>query len=955
MPNEPQNIPETSAIRGIKYLSCQGGGMKGIGYVGAIRELDNLGVLPQLEEVAGSSAGGFLALMLAIGCTPEELEAEMLGMDFRSFQDKRNLGWIEASKIKQLLKGGEDLLGGSPEKIGKLVKVVSGAEKIEDVAGLALGSELGLWEGEALTHYLANLVARKTGNPNITFAELAALAKANGSPFKKLILTGSNLKTGKLEYYSAEDTPDRPIIQAARISASFPGAYKPVILEDGDERVDGGLLENLPDVFNKPPYLTPDATNEKNGNKYAFALSFTSAKEKEKPEKITSLVGLGLAMYSAKMTEAPLAAKYGDNIAFIDTVGMGTLDFDATDAQKQLLIGSGVDSVKSAFQNILIREKEAEIAFNRLPIEELMRIKVALIEKNKENINIEEREKNKEILVNITKELSFRVENKIISKDHDSVVTYELLEKLENAAEKKFAKKKIISEEALSEQQLSEICLEKRQRLAEVTLQLTDDLRQLELSKAALELDREYIVKKYKENDFNNDIVKELNELKRLEDAINKYLPTKMNQENESETLLNLKTEKEKLYAELIKKYAEGDSKDTALAALLKDIRADSEKSSFKIPTSEQELRVYCLKDIQACETYIRAVKREFEVNTSETNVFLQYKPMLKEKNDKASSYSSLIRLNTELDKNIKKRTTLLTKTNHYLLKKAPKFERAILGFSKAVAFVSFVTWLPLGIPAVTLAKAASHFSSSPEAKATAEGVIDFFKLTDVDSDHRLRRLRDQTSKFVKKMNEDYAYADKSEITYLHKLHELYLEKSGLKIEDIFVKNPGESLEEYKERIVEETAKLYRKTREFTVIGDTAIPNMAVESPSRVAENFENFKKIMVRDVNTAIANEAEMLKIKKIDPKSREARNSRVLKKQLALKVESEQYLHEQILRSKVKKFDEPDRVALQSTFLAKRKKHHGVAHGKVQDLGDVESTVKSNKPKKPRPGSLN
>jgi predicted acylesterase/phospholipase RssA len=969
MPNEPalegvsainpKDVPETSSLRGIKYLSCQGGGMKGIGYVGAIRELDNLGVLPQLEEVAGSSAGGFLALMLAIGCSADELEAEMLGMDFRSFQDKRDLGWIEASKIKQLLKGGEDLVGGSPEKMGKLVSGVSIAEKVEDVVGLALGSELGLWEGEALTHYLANLVARKTGNPNITFRELAALASVNGSPFKKLTLTGSNLTTGELEYYNAENTPDRPIIQAARISASFPGAYKPVILEDRQVRVDGGLLENLPDVFNQPPYVPPDAKNAEGGNKYAFALSFTS-KEKEKPKKIKTVIDLGVAMYAAKTTEAPLAAKYGDNIAFIDTVGIGTLDFDATEIQKQALVVSGANAVRSAFQKVLTREKETQEKepsdpFKGFSIEELMRIKVSLAERNKEKekISIEEYEKNENTLIEISRALNSKVEDKEVSIEHGSVVTQDLLAQLETEAKQKFSKKKRINAAQLTDQKLSDICAEKRKVLAEITRQLTDDLRQLSLSKAALQLDRDHLVRKYRENDFKNDFVKELNELKRLEDVINIHLSKPEANKDKPETLLRLKAEKETYYQTLVTKYERGDSKDTVLAAFFKDIRVDSKKPSFKIPTSEQELRVYCLKDIHACKEYIQAIKTELESKTSESQLLLQYQRIGKERSDKVSSYSPLIRLNTELDKTIKRRTTLLTKANHYLLKKAPKFERVILGFSKAVAFASFVTWLPLGIPAVAIAKIASHFASSKAAKTTAQGVIEFFSLTDVSAEHRLRKLRDESSKFVKKMNENYAVADKSEITYLHKLHQLYLEQSGVKIEDIFIRNPGERLEPYKERIRQETERLYTKSRELEVIGDAITPNRQLEPLDVASENFEHFKKLMIEDVRKAAEKEAETFRLKVPNPKSRELTKSKVLTEQLTLKAEAEQYLREKALREEVQELDKPERAALQVEFLKKRKKHHGVEHGKVQDLEHVE-TVRKSKRKRPKPGQL-
>jgi predicted acylesterase/phospholipase RssA len=61
------DIPETSGIRKIKYLTLQGGGMKGLGYVSALEQLESCGVMDQLEAVAGSSAGAIVATLIALG------------------------------------------------------------------------------------------------------------------------------------------------------------------------------------------------------------------------------------------------------------------------------------------------------------------------------------------------------------------------------------------------------------------------------------------------------------------------------------------------------------------------------------------------------------------------------------------------------------------------------------------------------------------------------------------------------------------------------------------------------------------------------------------------------------------------------------------------------------------------------------------------------------------------
>ncbi len=861
-----EDIPETSDIRAIKYLSCQGGGMKGIGYVGAIRELDDLGVLSQLKEVAGSSAGGMIAVMVAIGCTADELGEEMLNMDFRSFQDKRELGWVEASKLGSLLKGLGGLVGTTRVKVLRQVvrqglvvagKVVGVAEKAEDLAGLALGAELGLWEGDALTHYLANLVARKTGNPNITFRELAAL----GPPFKKLTLTGSNLTTGKLEYYNAQNTPDIPIIQAARISASFPGAYKPVILEDGQVRVDGGLLENLPDVFNNPPYCPPDSDNGQGGNKYAFALSFTSEEEKQ-PKKIKGIGQMLGAMYEAKTSEAAWKEKYGNNMADIDTVEMGTLEFDATEEKKEALIESGKNSIRTAFLKILTQEKEQGKSLSLLEDKELMRIKVALDDDSSEE--------GRELGADVLEELVRRAEENILSLEKQE----DLERKAKNARNRreKFGKKKLTDEE------LSEACSEKIKKLDNIVQQLEENLKILVLSKEALEINRDLIVEKLNKDPY---LWRALEILRKFNDDIRQSSLNK-----DIDQYKALKSKRKTYYENLIAKYEE---KDMLLADFVRDLQADSRKSSFVVPVFEDEVSNYCGKDIESCEEYIAEIEQELAKKTSKINDVLKLQKIAQEREGKATHYQALIDLNNELDKTIQRRTTILTKANHFLMQKAPRFERAILSFSKVVAFVSFICWVPVAVGPVLTAKAIRRLSSNPEVKATADNVIDFFRLTNVESEHQIRVLRDRTAKTIETMSDIYAEAEKEETTSLYNAYQAYLGNSGVKMQDIFMKTPGESKAGYQKRMAGVKAK-------FTV----SIPPGELSKVEKAAENLEKFQKEVIQKISER--------KLKPQETKEAEALPA----------------------ESNVERTPEQHRIALTAFHDARKK--HGQEHGKVQ-----------------------
>lgn len=55
------------------HLAFQGGGSKGIAYLGAYKALRELHPDYQIKSVIGSSAGGMISLGIAVGATPNEL------------------------------------------------------------------------------------------------------------------------------------------------------------------------------------------------------------------------------------------------------------------------------------------------------------------------------------------------------------------------------------------------------------------------------------------------------------------------------------------------------------------------------------------------------------------------------------------------------------------------------------------------------------------------------------------------------------------------------------------------------------------------------------------------------------------------------------------------------------------------------------------------------------------
>ncbi len=211
----------------IRNIVFEGGGIKGIAYGGALKELENRGVLKGITRSAGTSAGAIQACLLSLGYSADEILNIISNTPVESFNDD-----------------------------GFVVK-----------ASKRLFKEFGWFKGESFLKKMEAVIFERTGNPNLTFAELHKLA--NTYPFRDLYVTGCNLSQQKLVVFSHETHPNMRIADAVRVSMSIPIYYKGIWLnkegkvfenftdnEDVDLYVDGGLLANFPiDIFDNTKYL----------------------------------------------------------------------------------------------------------------------------------------------------------------------------------------------------------------------------------------------------------------------------------------------------------------------------------------------------------------------------------------------------------------------------------------------------------------------------------------------------------------------------------------------------------------------------------------------------------------------------------------------------------------------------------------------------------------------------
>jgi NTE family protein len=207
-----------------RNLIFEGGGVKGLAYAGALEVLDDRGVLDDIVRVGGSSAGGITAGMLAIGMTPREIGQMLDETDFKRFMDD---DWGAVRDIERLL------------------------------------HEFGWHRGEAFKKWFRKAMKYKDLRDDLTFAELH-----NRPGARDLYMTGTNINYMYTRIFSHEHTPDMPIVDALRITMSFPFFFKSVGAKDdlGGEFtpprpcifIDGGLLRNYPiSLFDNKQYIQP--------------------------------------------------------------------------------------------------------------------------------------------------------------------------------------------------------------------------------------------------------------------------------------------------------------------------------------------------------------------------------------------------------------------------------------------------------------------------------------------------------------------------------------------------------------------------------------------------------------------------------------------------------------------------------------------------------------------------
>ncbi|MCJ7516124.1 MAG: patatin-like phospholipase family protein [Dehalococcoidia bacterium] len=323
-----------------RNLVFEGGGVKGIAYVGALCVLEEKRIVPNIVRVGGTSAGAINATLIALGFTNAEQRDILWNLNFKNFMDDT---WGVVRDVQRLI------------------------------------DKYGWYKGDFFHKWISGHIQKKLGDPNATFQNLMEAKKPD------LYVYGTNLSTHFGEVFSIEHTPTMRIADAVRISMSIPLFFTAIRNARNDVYVDGGVLCNYPvKLFDREKYI--DAENLINMavkteyyirenkrflkkhpkrspyvyNKQTLGLRLASRKQiaifrygaEPQHDKIDDLFDYSKSLVTTILGSQENIHLHSDDwqrTIYIDTLGVATTDFGLSNEVKKDLEDSGEKGTRAYF------------------------------------------------------------------------------------------------------------------------------------------------------------------------------------------------------------------------------------------------------------------------------------------------------------------------------------------------------------------------------------------------------------------------------------------------------------------------------------------------------------------------------------------------------------------------------------------------------------------------------
>lgn len=301
-------------------LVLEGGGVLGIGHVGAVSVMEDAGY--SFPRVAGTSAGSIVGALAAAGMPSARMTEIMTTLDYRRFTDRSLLDRVP--------------IGGPL---------------------LSLLSDDGVFEGGYLREWLGNLLVDECGVE--TFGDLAIDDPDSSLPPERrfrLVVTATDVTRGELVYFPWDyegtyglDPARQVVVDAVRASMSIPFFYEPAKLVGSDGAtstlVDGGVLSNFPiDIFDRTDGRPPRWPT------FGIKLLPILPLEADKLLPIAGLFKRGPVALAADLAMTAIVGRDQAHLAKpwvkvrtmqVDAAGLNPIDFGLSRAQATALFANG--------------------------------------------------------------------------------------------------------------------------------------------------------------------------------------------------------------------------------------------------------------------------------------------------------------------------------------------------------------------------------------------------------------------------------------------------------------------------------------------------------------------------------------------------------------------------------------------------------------------------------------
>lgn len=293
-------------------LVFRAGGVKGIGYAGAIQALEEKGITDQIVRIAGSSAGSITAVALSLGYSAAQNNQILSNTHFSSFMD----GWKNPFRLLR---------------------------------------KYGLYKGIAYLEWMKTLINGTVipNAPNHGFTGDATFKDFKDAGCKDVYIMATDLNMKTIKEFSYEKTPTVSVAEACRASMAIPAFFPAWKFTnnnpDNHVYVDGGVLDLFPINFFDGDRFT-DGKEEVNDKTMGLYLTNTNQVVKDDQldyghfiKWVKDLFGSALNEQIFQFLNTP---EQLDRTVLIDDLGLPGTDFNLSDADQKALVKNGYDATK---------------------------------------------------------------------------------------------------------------------------------------------------------------------------------------------------------------------------------------------------------------------------------------------------------------------------------------------------------------------------------------------------------------------------------------------------------------------------------------------------------------------------------------------------------------------------------------------------------------------------------